>query len=81
MSQLELCRAHTPRAATACILQCSHICTLLYDAIRGCFVDDLYLHDIMRMSRKHMGVQLIGVANKNAVFATLLGPTKRFEAQ
>ena len=35
----------------------------------------------MRMSRKHMGVQLIGVANKNAVFATLLGPTKRFEAQ
>ena len=28
-----------------------------------------------------MGVQLIGVANKNAVFMTLVSPTKRFEAQ
>ena len=37
--------------------------------------------DSMRMSRKHMGVQLIGVGNKNAVFATLAGPTKRFEVQ
>ena len=45
------------------------------------FVDDLYQHDSMRMSRKHMGVQLIGVANKNAVFATLVGPIKRFEVQ
>ena len=50
-------------------------------AICVCFVDDLYLHDITRMSRKHMGVQLIGVANKNTVFATLVGPNKRFKAQ
>ena len=35
----------------------------------------------MRMSKKHTGVQLIGVANKNAVFAMLVGPTKRFETQ
>ena len=57
-----------------------HICQLIYDTIRVYFVDDLYLHDIiMRMSRKHMGVQLIGVANKKAAFATLVGPTKRFE--
>ena len=35
----------------------------------------------MRVSRKHMGVHLIGVANKNAVFVALLGPTERFEAQ
>ena len=27
------------------------------------------------MSRKHMGVQLIGVVNKNAVFAMLMGLT------
>ena len=48
--------------------------------MRVYFVDDLYLHDIiMRMSRKHMGVQLIGVANKKAAFATLVGLTKRFE--
>ena len=33
------------------------------------------------MSRKHMGVQLIGMANKNAVFVTLVDPTKQFEAQ
>jgi hypothetical protein len=32
------------------------------------------------MSRKHVGVRLIGVANKNPVFATLMGLIKRFEA-
>ena len=57
-----------------------HTVTVQY-AICVCFVDDLYLHDIMRMSKKHVGVQSIGVANKNAVFATLVGPTKRLEAQ
>ena len=29
------------------------------------------------MGRKHMGVQIIGVTNKNAVFVTLVSLTKQ----
>jgi hypothetical protein len=32
------------------------------------------------MSRKHVGVQLIGVANKTPVFVMLVGLIKHFEA-
>jgi hypothetical protein len=32
------------------------------------------------MSRKHMGVESISVANENAAFAMLVGLAKRFEA-
>ena len=40
------------------------IYTLIYDAIRVCFVDDLYRHDIMHEQKVHGGA-LIGVANKH----------------
>jgi hypothetical protein len=43
-------------------------------------VDDLYLYNIVRMSKKHVGVRLIGVANKNPVFAMLMGLIKLFKA-
>ena len=60
---------------------CIYLHTAAQYAIRVCFVDDLDHHDIMRMSRKHMGVQLIGVANKNPVFETFVGLTIRFKTQ
>jgi hypothetical protein len=31
------------------------------------------------MSKKHMGVGLIGVANENAVFAIIVGLTNQFK--
>ena len=51
---LELCRAHTPRAASAS--------RSVYTALLTIFTYTIY--QVVRMCIKHMGVQLIGVANK-----------------
>ena len=37
----------------------------------------LVIFKVVRMGRKHMGVQIIGVTNKNAVFVTLVSLTKQ----
>ena len=49
-------------------------------------VDDLYLNVVLRCAHEQNAHSLqwvvsIGVANKNAVFAMLVGLAKRFEAQ
>ena len=71
--ELELYRAHTPRA-----LQRRCRCEQP--------VDDLYLHkllcQVVRMSREH--IIIVGSVHRrgqqNAVFGTLVGLAKRFEA-
>ena len=65
------------RCMTALIL---HPLSALHPAVCVCVCDDLYLLcSVVRMSRKHMGVPLIGMANQNAMFVTQVGFTKRFE--
>ena len=43
-------------------------------------VDDLYLHNMVRMSREHTVGSVHRRGQQNAAFATLVGLTKRFEA-
>jgi hypothetical protein len=75
----ELCRAHTPRTASASCSGC--ICRdQETESCSSMLVDDLYLHRFMMLSyaheQKYTGVQLIGVANKMQFFTTLVGLTK-----